>query len=76
MCLFASCQTKITNETVVGIQAYKGFPKAKTDTIAKTIAPFYGVKTVLLPEKELPEAAFTNYKAPRYRENGSLQCFF
>ena len=73
MCLFVSCQTKITNETVVGIQAYKGFPKAKTDTIAKTIAAFYGVKTVLLPEKELPEAAFTNYKAPRYRADSLIR---
>lgn len=71
--LFISCNPKIDAETVVGIQTYKGFPKSKTDTVAKAIAAFYSVKTVLLPQKDLPEAAFTNYKAPRYRADSLIR---
>lgn len=72
-CFLISCKPKVTEETVVGIQSYKGFPKAKTDTIAKTIAAFYNVKTKVLTEKKIPKAAFTNYKAPRYRADSLIK---
>jgi archaemetzincin len=70
---FISCKQNITEETVVGIQSYHGFPRAKTDTISKAIATYYGIKTIILPEKALPEAAFTNYKAPRYRADSLIR---
>ncbi|MFM7855094.1 MAG: hypothetical protein ACKO96_25000, partial [Flammeovirgaceae bacterium] len=43
------------------------FPEDKTDTIAKTIADFYQIKTIILPTKELYKEAFTEVKSPRYR---------
>ena len=70
---FICCKPKINNETVVGIQPYKGFPKTKTDTIAKAIAKYYNVKTIVLSVKELPKTAYTNYKAPRYRADSLIK---
>lgn len=68
-----SCNPKINKEIVVGIQSYKGFSKAKTDIIATTIANYYNVKTLVLPIKELPKVAYTNYKAPRYRADSLIK---
>lgn len=68
-----SCQKKTTPETLVGIQSYKGFPKAKTDTLAKTIATFYQVKTVILLEIELPKSAFVQVKSARYRADSIIR---
>lgn len=70
---FISCKPKINNETIVGIQPYKGLSEITTDTIAMTIANFYGVKTVILPEIKWPKVAFTNYKEPRYRADSLIQ---
>lgn len=65
--LFLNCQNNSTQKLTVGIQPYGDFPKDKTDTIAKTIADFYQIKTVVLPAKELYKEAFTEVKSPRYR---------
>lgn len=64
--LFA-CQSNETQKLTVGIQTYDIFPEDKTDTIAKAIADFYQIKTVVLPAKELYKEAFTEVKSPRYR---------
>ena len=65
--LFFSCQSNETQKLTVGIQPYGIFPADKTVTIAKTIADFYKIKTVVLPAKELYKEAFTEVKSPRYR---------
>lgn len=70
---FISCQKPITNETVVGIQAYKGFPMDKAKSISETIDSFYNVKTVILPEKELYANAFINVKSPRFRADSIIK---
>lgn len=57
--LLFSCQSKETPQLTVGIQPYGIFPEDKTDTIAKTIADFYQIETVVLPPKELYKEAFT-----------------
>lgn len=62
-----SCQSNETEKLTVGIQPYGIFPEDKTDTIAKTIAEFYQIKTVILPAKELYKEAFIEVKTPRYR---------
>jgi archaemetzincin len=62
-----SCQSNETQKLIVGIQPYGIFPEDKTDTIAKTIADFYQIKTIILPAKELYKDAFTEVKSPRYR---------
>ena len=62
-----SCQSNETEKLTVGIQSYGIFPEDKTDTIAKTIAEFYQIKTVILPAKELYKEAFIEVKTPRYR---------
>ncbi|WP_445458184.1 matrixin family metalloprotease [Flavobacterium sp. HNIBRBA15423] len=72
--IFLSCsESSINEETVVGIQPYKGFPKEKTDTLAKTIAVFYNIKTVILPEIELPSSAFIQVKSARYRADSIIK---
>ncbi|NHN25750.1 matrixin family metalloprotease [Flavobacterium jejuense] len=71
--VFISCQNRARTETVVGIQPYKGFPKEKTDTLAKTIADFYSVKTVILPAIELPKSAFVQVKSARYRADSIIK---
>lgn len=71
--LLVSCQKKTSLETIVGIQSYKGFPKTKTDTLAKTIAAFYQVKTVILPEIDLPKSAFIQVKSARYRADSIIR---
>ena len=62
-----SCQSNEIKQLTVGIQPYGIFSEDKTDTIAKTIADFYQIKTVILPAKELYKEAFTEVKSPRYR---------
>lgn len=59
-------------KTVVGIQAYTGFPKHKTQMIAKTIDSFYHVRSVILPEKKMYSQAFVNVKSPRYRADSII----
>jgi len=71
--LLLSCQPKVDQTTLVGIQPYKGFPKDKTDTIAQTIADFYQLQTVVLPEKTLPKSAFTQVKSARYRADSLIR---
>ena len=56
----------IDNKTVVGIQAYSGFPSNKTKIIAKTIDSFYNVKVIILPEKKMYKEAFVAIKSARY----------
>ena len=73
MFVFIACQNKSRNEIVVGIQSYKGFPKTKTDTLAKVISEFYQVKTVILPEIELPKSAFIQLKSARYRADSIIK---
>ena len=70
---FISCQNKITSETVVGIQSYKNFPKSQADTLAKVIQEFYQVKTIVLPEIELPKSAFIQVKSARFRADSIIR---
>ncbi len=68
-----SCKEQVVSETVVGIQSYKGFPTAKTDTLAKVIGDFYKVKTIILPEIELPKSAFIQVKSARFRADSIIR---
>jgi archaemetzincin len=54
-------------KNVVSIQPYASFPKSKTDTIAIVIHQFYGIKTIILPNKPHANSTFINVKSPRYR---------
>lgn len=72
LCLLA-CTSEKKDAITVGIQPYQGFPTDKTDTIAKVIADFYQVKTIVLPVQALPGSAFTNFKAPRYRADSLIR---
>ena len=57
---------------LVGIQPYEQFSPALADTVAHAIERCYGFKTVVLPSQALPESAFINVKAPRYRADTLL----
>src|SRR5690606_17976324 len=65
--IFFSCQNKIDSNIKVGIQPYADFSKSKTDTIAEIIHTFYGVETIILPNKSHHISTFTKVKSPRYR---------
>lgn len=71
--LLVSCQTPINKNTLVGIQPYNDFPKDKTDTIAKVISEFYELKTLILPEIQLPKNAFIQVKSARYRADSLIK---
>jgi len=71
--LLLSCQSKVDQTTVLGIQPYNDFPKDKTDTLAKVISEFYDLKTVILPEIQLPKNAFTQVKSARYRADSLIK---
>lgn len=62
-----SCAKADRKNTVIGIQPYDDFPKAKTDTISKTIENFYNVRTVISPTINHDKSTFINIKSPRYR---------
>lgn len=64
---FWSCSQKTSSETKVGILPYADFPEAKTDTVAKIVHEFYGVETIILPNRKHDVSTFTNLKSPRYR---------
>lgn len=72
-----SCNQKTTiaelETKTVGIIPYKGIPKNQVETIRKSIGNFYHVEVVLLPEQELPKAAFINIKSPRYRADSIIK---
>lgn len=70
LCLFivsVGCEETTSDKIKVGIQPYADFSKSKTDTIAKIIHTFYGVETIILPNKLHHISTFTNEKSPRYR---------
>lgn len=73
--VLCSCQKQIpvTEKMVAGIQPYEGFSKEKAHLIAKTIDKFYGIRTVVLPEKKLYAQAFINVKSPRYRADSIIR---
>lgn len=73
LCISCSERTQITDETIVGIQPYTGFPSDKIDSISKTLASFYKLKVVILPAIELPKSAFVNIKSPRYRADSIIR---
>jgi archaemetzincin len=60
-------------DKVVGIIPYNGISKKQLDTISKTMEGFYGVKTIILTEKEMPQSAFITIKSPRYRADSIIK---
>jgi archaemetzincin len=68
-----SCQKKITPETKVAIQPYIGFPKEKTDALAKVLSEFYKLKIEILPNIEMDKKAFIAVKSPRYRADSIIK---
>ena len=71
-CTLTNSTTELQSK-VVGIIPYDGITKEEVTTLAQTIEGFYGLKTVLLPKKELPKSAFVNIKSPRYRADSIIR---
>ena len=74
--LFACSKSNSSAEVstkIVGILPYKGVSNNQIETISKTIADFYHIKTVILQEKKLPQLAFINIKSPRYRADSIIK---
>lgn len=74
--LFSCSKNKPAAESkseVVGILPYKGISKSDIDSIASAIERFYQIKTFVLEENELPEAAFVTIKSSRYRADSIIK---
>ena len=67
------CNKPFSDQTVVGIQSYDGFPAEKTALVANAIADFYKVRTLVLPHLKLYPEAFVNVKSPRYRADSIIR---
>ena len=67
------CNKPLSDQTVVGIQSYDGFPAEKTEAVANAIADFYKVRTIVLPKIKLYPEAFINVKSPRYRADSIIR---
>lgn len=69
-----SCQkpTPISENTLVAIQRYDGFPKSTTDSIAQTLSNIYGIKTTQTPAKMYADA-FIQVKSPRFRADSIIK---
>lgn len=64
--LLITCHSK--PETIcVGIQCYSDFPASLCDSIREKVEGYYGVKTVLLPQIDLPSSALSFKKSTRYQ---------
>lgn len=70
---FVCCTKKAEQSRTIAILPYKGFSISKADTIAKTISDFYKIKTIVLPQIDLPKSAFVAIKSPRYRADSIIR---
>ncbi len=66
-----SCQNN--SQKRVGIQPYGTFSKKHAALMAEVIDSFYGIKTVILPHKELDKQAYVTIKSPRYRADSIIR---
>ena len=58
---------------VIGIQPFEGIPEAHVDETKAALERYYHYTVRVLPERKLPEEAFTNVKSPRYRADKLLR---
>lgn len=76
--LLVSCSKEKNNtqkneKRIVGIQPYEKFSVDEAKLISFVIDSFYRLETKILPSKELPKAAFTKIKSPRYRADSIIK---
>ncbi|MCB1089226.1 MAG: hypothetical protein KDM63_19470, partial [Verrucomicrobiae bacterium] len=58
---------------VIGIQPFEGIPEAHVQETKTALETYYQCTVLVLPERKLPEEAFTNVKSPRYRADKLLR---
>lgn len=71
--LVASCSKKEVQSKVIAVQPYNGFSTNKAEMVANTISDFYKIKTIVLPQIDLPKSAFVTIKSPRYRADSIIR---
>lgn len=71
--LFASCSKKVEQSKTIAVLPYEGFSISKAEAVAKTIADFYKIKTIVLPQIDLPKSAFVAIKSPRFRADSIIR---
>jgi archaemetzincin len=67
------CSKKVEQSKTIAVLPYEGFSISKAETVAKTIANFYKIKTIVLPQIDLPKSAFVAIKYPRYRDDSIIR---
>ncbi|MEC4005064.1 archaemetzincin [Flavobacterium sp. SUN052] len=55
------------------MQIYNGFSKHNAELISDKIESFYKIRVVILPQIDLPKAAFIKIKSPRYRADSIIK---
>ncbi len=69
--IIIACDQK--KQTKVGLQPFDQLSNEVLDSIASAINSKYGFEVYKLPQKGLPEIAFTKVKTPRYRADTLLR---
>lgn len=64
---------EVSKDEIVGIIPYEEISNEEVVLLSKAIEDFYGVKTIILPQKKLPTTAFVNIKSPRYRADSIIK---
>jgi len=74
MMFLAGCvkDTMVSKNTVIGIIPYKGINEQKVAILKSAIINYYGVTVKMLPQQQLPKAAFITIKSPRYRADSLI----
>ena len=74
--LFSCSKNNFTNNLdnkTVGIIPYEEISNEEVVVLSKAIEDFYGIKTIVLPQKKMPTTAFVNIKSPRYRADSIIK---
>ena len=74
--VFSCSKNNFTNNLdnkTVGIIPYEEISNEEVVVLSKAIEDFYGIKTIVLPQKKMPTTAFVNIKSPRYRADSIIK---
>ena len=71
--LISSCNSISSTPDVIGILPYNGIKTQDVDSVMRILTDTYGLEVVILDNIDLPEAAFTTRRSPRYRADSLLR---
>lgn len=69
---FGDAETKTAEQRSIAIQPFAGIPAEHVDEVKTALETYYKCTVKILPEIRLPQEAYTEVKAPRYRADKLL----